>query len=351
MALVQLLVPAYLLTLGYSLPEVCLFFVIMYGGMIPMSYVTARLLERVSPNVLMGVGGLLAIFSYVTLLLLSVTDLPLWLPAAIRAVDKGLYYVPFHLSFSKSRKRSKGDSQVGLMKTLNILAYGVTPAIGGIVASLFGIAWVYGIAAGMFLVAAIIIINGPDVAKHRRLNPRLLSRRVIRDVVANGMGSSLEAVSTVVWPLIIFLLVDSYAGVGILSSVIVLTSAATAFWIGRRADRHGERQYLRRGSWLASVTNGLRLLAASTTHVFGINLLGGISGALLSTTFVSRYYKHADREPRLEYIWAMETGHVVGWTVSMTILFVLALTLPMKEALTAFLLLAVPLGFGIRLIR
>ncbi|MDP4000182.1 MAG: hypothetical protein Q8Q11_01990 [bacterium] len=350
-ALVQLLVPAYLLTLGYSLPEVCLFFIILYGGQIPMAYLTARLMSRVSPNVLMGVGNLLAILSYVVLLLLSVTDIPLWVPAVMRAVDKGLYYIPFHLSFSKSRKRAKGDSQVGIMKALNILAAGSAPAVGGIVASLAGIAWVYGIAAGTFLVAAIIILRGQDVAKHRRFKRSLLSRRVIPDVVANGLGSSMDVVETVVWPLIIFLLVKSYAGVGILSSVVVLTSAAVAFWTGRRADHHGERRYLKRGSWVASVTNALRLIAASAVHIFGINLLSGVGQSLLRTAFVSRFYKHADREPRLEYVWAMETGHVAGWMIFMSTLFVLASVLPVGAALTAFVIIAVPLSFGARLIR
>jgi hypothetical protein len=350
-SMVQLLIPAYLLTLGHSLPEVCLFFIIMYGGMVPMNWVVARLLGRFSPNVLMGVSNLLDIVSYTALLLLPVLGIPFWLPAITRAMSKGFYYLPFHLSFSKSRLRRKGDSQVGLMMTLGILAGGIAPAIGGVVASMFGIAWSYGLAAGLFVIATAIILRGADVARHRRFDRKLLSRKVAPDMAANALISGLDVVDHFAWPLFIFLLIKSYAGIGILSSVVVLTAAATALWVGRRADHHGERQYLKRGSWLASLTNGLRLLAASTVHVFSINLLNGVSRSLFYTTYLARYYKHADREPRLEYVWAMGTSYALGWTFFMLLLFGLASVLSVNAALAAIVILAVPLSFSVRLIR
>lgn len=350
-ALVQLLIPAYLLTLGYSLPHVCLFFIIMYGGMIPMNWVVARLLNRVSPNILMSISNVLDIVSYTALLLLPVLGIPFWMPAVTRAVSKGFYYLPFHLSFSKSRQRRKGDSQVGIMMTLGILAGGIAPAIGGVVASLFGIGWSYGLSAALFLIGTAIILRGADVAKHRPFNPKLLSRKVAPDMAANTLISGLDVVDHFVWPLFIFLLVKSYAGVGILSSVVVLTAAVTAFWVGRRADHHGERRYLKRGSWLASLTNGLRLLAASSLHIFSINLLNGVSRSLFYTTYLARYYKHADREPRLEYVWAMGTSYAFGWTVFMSFLFVLTSVLPANIALATLVILAIPLSFSVRLIR
>lgn len=349
--MVQLLVPAYLLTLGYSLPDIALFMMLMYGVAIPFQYLSSYLVPRWGPNRLMAIGDIATGFFFVTLLLVPVLGIPIWVPALLRAVDKGFYWPAFHLSFSKSRQQSKADSQVGLMQAMVILAFGVAPAIGGIVAFLFGIRWVYGVSAAFLLVAAGTILRGEDLAKHRQFKPSLISRKMLPDLLANMLYATSFVIDLVIWPLIIFLLLKSYAGVGILSSVVVLTSAAVAFFVGRRADRRGERHYLKEGSWVASMTNVLRLIAASAAHVFGINLLAGVGQSLLSTSFASRYYKHADREPRLEYIWAMETAHLCGWVILMAVLFVLSSVLPVTTALLAFVILAVPLSFGVRLMR
>ncbi len=198
---------------------------------------------------------------------------------------------------------------------------------------------------------AVTILRGRDIVKHRPFRPRQLSRRVLPDLAANATFSAAFIVDMVVWPLFIFLLLKSYAGIGILSSVVVLSSALVAVMVGRRADRRGERHYLKEGSWIASVTNGFRLVAASAAHVFGINLLGGVSQSLLTTSMMSRYYKHADKDPRLEYVWAMETAHLCGWLVLTTVLFLLASFLPTNLTLGAFLALAIPLSFGVRLMR
>lgn len=349
--MVQLLVPAYLMTLGFSLPDICVFMGLMYGAAIPLQYLSSYLMRWWSPNWLMAIGDIAVGLFFVSLLLVPLLDVPLWVPALVRAIDKGFYWPAYHVSFSKSRQRSKGDAQVGMMHALLVLSFGVAPAIGGVVAGLFGIEWVYGVSAGLVAASSITILTGKDLAKHRRFQPSLLSRRIWPDIVANLMYTSMFVIDLLVWPLIIFLLLKSYVGVGILSSVIVLSSALVAYVVGKRADRRGERHYIKEGSWLTSLTNALRLVAVSAAHVFGVNLLAGVGQSLLSTSFSSRYYKHADKEPRLEYIWAMETTHLVGWVVLMAILFGLSSALPASTALLAFVVLAVPLSFGVRLMR
>jgi hypothetical protein len=347
----QLLIPAYLLTLGFPLPQVFLFFIIMAASAIPATYASAYWASKVTPNVIMATAQVFVALSFIALALVPVLDIPLWVPAVLKGIEKGLYWPAFHLNFSKSRLHKKADAEVGMMSALVIIAGGIAPATGGIVASLFGIAWIYGVSAGLLAFAAVAILTGKDIVKHRPFKPRQLSRAVIPDLLANATYSSTMIVEIIVWPLFIFLLLKSYAGIGILSSVVVLSSALAAYIVGKRADRRGERHYLKEGSWVGAITNATRLLAASAAHVFGINLLGGISQSLLGTSMTSRYYKHADKDPRLEYIWAMETAHLCGWVILLSILFVLASTVSASLTLTIILLLAVPLSFGVRLMR
>lgn len=100
-----------------------------------------------------------------------------------------------------------------------------------------------------------------------------------------------------------------------------------------------------------SGTHLFRLFATSTTHVAGINLISGLGQSLLSTSYLSRYYKHADRDPRLEYIVGMETSHAIGLTVQLSVLLALLQVFPEKTALLVLIGLAVPMSLGVRWIR
>ena len=133
--------------------------------------------------------------------------------------------------------------------------------------------------------------------------------------------------------------------------MVVLSAIGVSLYVGRREEQRGRHHYIREGVLLTSISDVFRLLAQNATHVFGINLFGGIGNSLYYTPFFTKYYDHADEEPRLEYITAMEMAHELAWGLFFLLAFALSFFLSPTAVLLVCIGIAAPFNFGIRSIR
>jgi hypothetical protein len=300
----------------------------------------------------MAVGCLVAAVYLASLLTLDTYHWPLILVATLWGIDRDFYWFSLHANFSKARAHHNAGTQVSALNSLITFAHGITPAVGGIIATSAGIAWSYAIAIVMLISGSLPLITGPEITKRRKVSWRNLDyKRLWRDPVSNFFNGITTTSEVVLWPLIIYFIVNSYAGVGILSSIVIFVSISVALYVGKREAIKGERRYLRRGLTLETFVNALRVVAQNAGHVFGINLINGVSRSLYTTPYMTRYYRHCDEEPRLEYIALMETGNQLGGVVVLTILLVLSFHLSIEATLLAGVIIAIPASFGTRLIR
>lgn len=351
-ALANILVPIYLLKIGYSLSDVFLFYVVVSAVAIGFVYLTVRFLGKIGANRAMAAGNAFHIITFLSLALLPGHHLSLLVPAMLWAATRGVYWPAFHANFSKSRAHEKSGREVGGIIAIVQLAGGIAPGIGGVIASLYGINMLYGISIGLFVGAIIVLLSGPEVIRHNVLRlGRLDWRKILPDLTASFSYTFVTAVEMAIWPLLIFFIIPSYAGVGLLSSVVVLSSMAIALFVGRREERRGERHYIKRGTTVSALSHALRLFASTTLHVFGINLVGGAGHSVLATSYLNRYYKHSDEESRLAYIFAMESAHLFGWLIIFVFLYLMAIVISGTQAMLLLVALAIPLSFGVRLIR
>ena len=71
----------------------------------------------------------------------------------------------------------------------------------------------------------------------------------------------------------------------------------------------------------------------------------------MATPFNARYYENANEEPLLPYVYAMMIVSALGNLVLFAILLVVSFFAPIQTVLLVGLLLAIPAGFAVRLIR
>jgi hypothetical protein len=350
--LVGVFVPLFLLNQGFSFGEVVLYLFTLQALGVILIYPAVAILSRYGTNLGIIIGQISTIIYFAMLLTLPHFHWPLITIAVWWAMDRTFYSSAIHAKFSKSRGHEKTGTQISLFTSAVTVAHGLAPAIGGITASLAGISWVYGMAIGLLLVSLVPMFGAKEVNKRRVLKPSLINyRKIWRDPVSNAFNGSTSMAEFLLWPMIIFYIVKSYAGVGILSSLVLVSSIAVALFVGKREETKGERHYLKRGLWLETLTNVFRALASNAFHVFGVNLINGVGRSLYTTPYMTRYYKHADEEPRLEYVAIMEFGSLVGAAAILGAVYVVSLSLEISHALLLGVLLAAPASFGTRLIR
>ena len=346
-------VPIYLYRLGFNLSEIITYLLLVSALWIIVLYPAMRLANAIGFNRAMGLSMLF--YGAQTLVLATIPQFhwPLWLPAILYSIAIALYWPQFRACFARSllHKKTVGVA-VGLSAALTMLAYGVAPAIGGAIASYLGIWVLYAFAVVCFVAAALPLMSGPEIIQHQPFRLRDIKlRRVWPDLVANAGGEVDDVVDSVVWPLFVFLLIPTYIGVGILSSVTVIASILIAFYTGRRQATHGTRSYLRRGTTIVSLTSVFRMFTQSAGQIAGLNILSGLGHALTETPYNSRYYQNAERQPLLPYMFYMQFAAALGDILLFGSLLVFSFFAPIEIVLIVGLLIAVPAGFIVRYIR
>ncbi len=351
-AMVSIFVPIYLYRLHYSITTIFAYFLLIsvFWGLTQAPIL--RWSQRIGFNRSMGVSLIVQSLQMILLASLPHFQWPLWLIAAVEGISYGLYWPQFRASFTRSLLHRKIGPAAGMSSALLMLALGIAPAFGGLVASGLGIGALYVVSILCFVAAAVPLFMGAEVVKDEEFHLRDVPwRSAWRDLVSN-MGSEVDAdIAATVWPLLIFFLLPSYAGVGVLSSTMVVASIIIALYVSRRQLRK-MTGYLKNGSSVVAFANAVRLVAQSVSFVAGINFFYGLGQALITTPFYSRYYHNAEREASLlSYLYAMMIACAIADIALFGLLLLLTLVLPVKVVLVIGLIMAVPAGYAIRLMR
>lgn len=348
---VFILIPIYLLNIGFSLREVLLIYALEGLVWLLLLYPALRLMPKLGANFNMAMGSFTIIGCMVFLVYLPISRLMVVGLIFFNAIAS-LYWFAFRLNFTAITKGKEAGNKIGFINALFLASQGLAPAIGGVVAQVYGINWAYGIAIVIIIFASLPLLGKPDVVKWPSPNLSLLNiKKILPDLIANTGSVVDDSVGVLVWPLLVFIIIPTYAGVGILSAVMVISAIAISLWVGRRESSKGEAHYLKQGSLVVSSTNFLRFLTQSVFQVAGINLLSGVGQALYTTPLASRYYKNAVREPTLEYVFAMQVVSALAWMIYPLVLVGLTFLMPDKLVLIIGVLLAIPATWAIRFIR
>ncbi len=346
-------IPIYLYQLGYNIPQIMGYFLWFSVLWAVIQYPVLRFSNAIGLNRALGLSMFVQGLHILMLATITRYHWPLWLVALVWALFVALYWPSFRACFARSllHKKTIGPA-VGMLAALGLLAFGIAPAIGGAIATQFGIIMLYILALLCFIAAAIPLFSGPEIIRKESFNPKDIRwHRIWRDLVAN-MGDNIDdSVTSLIWPLFIFLLIPSYIGVGILSSIAVIASILIALYIGRRQAVMGTTLYLNHGTLAVTLANAVRLVTQSVGQIAGVNFFNGLGHALVATPYNSRYYQNADREPLLPYVFAMMAMAAVANILLFGILFAVSLVAPIKVVLIIGLLLAIPAGYTIRLMR
>ncbi len=351
-SLVAIFVPIFLLKSGYSFTSVLIYMLLQQIFAALTQYPAGRLFAYIQPNFILALGSLLYAIFFGLLATLHAYHWPLVLLAFTWSLNRTIYWAALHYVFSSSRAHKNSGVQIAGLQALAVIAATVAPAVGGIISTLFGITYAYIAAVLLLLMATWPVLSSIDAPKRSFIvmpYHQLMAMR--RDALANCFNGIILVAETNLWPLLIYTFVSSYAGIGILSSVIAVSSIFVILYVGRNTIKQGERHFIKEGVATYSLTSIGRMLVQSSTQIFGLNLLAGIGRSLYVTPFMNRYYSNSDGPHRLGYITVMETAFSVGSALFITFLILLSAILSIKAVLVVGLGIVAVCTFGVRNIR
>jgi hypothetical protein len=351
-SLAAIFIPIFLLKTSYSMQSVLFYLLMQQLLAAVLQYPAGYLFRYVKPHKLLVIGNLWYAVLFGLLITLPAHHWPLFWLALAWALTRTIYWAAFHYCFGMARAHKHPARQIAGINALVMFSTTAAPAIGGVAATALGIKYVYAAAIVMIGVAVapmmwgaegpartVISINWHDIWTMRR------------DALANSFNGMVLMAETNVWPIFVFLLISSYAGVGLLSSVIATASIFVTLYVGRRQETKGESHYIKRGLGAYSLTSLGRAIAENSFQIFGLNLLGGVGRSLYMTPYMNRYYTNSDGSFRLGYITVMETSFSIGSALYTLGLLALVSVFPIKTVLAGALAFVALAAAGVRLIR
>lgn len=349
--LAAVFIPIFLLNLGYSFSDV--FRYLMEYGLFwaLLIYPSLKLGTRIGNGRWMGLSLIGNIILFILLISLPGHRWPLELLALVAGAYTAMYWPFFRSSFATLLAHRRTGRVVSVGSAVQTIAGGVAPAVGGIVATVFGVEAIQLVGLGLFTLAMIPLLTGPEFAKDQ---PFRVTRQTFhqhkRKFFANFAETYNDSSLYYVWPLFIFILIPSYAGVGILSSIMIFSSILVAVYVGRREESKGVRHYLKEGSAINSLGHLLRLGVSNAGQVTGINMVAGVGYSLYITPYNTAYYENIRRNG-LGFLFGMQLFSAMAVVVIFGFLYLLSLSLAPRLCLVIALALAIPASYGIRLMR
>lgn len=306
-SVVSIFIPIYLYSLGYSLRLIFLYYLIVSVFQFSGDLLVGKAIARFGPkHIIMCSYPLLAIH-LLLLATLGTYHWPLWLVSLFAALSLSLFWAPYHNDFSKAKDKKKTGKEVSALFILMQIVGAFGPIVGGVIAEKFGLQYGIFIAVIIILAAAVPLLKKKEIVAKRPFYFRNLSlKENYRDMIAYG-GLNIEISATaVIWPLFLFFIIRDYARIGSIASVSILATIALSIFIGRLTDKYKKREVLRVSGVANFFTSIMKIMVGSLSMAYIVGAISSLSNIFIIIPFVSKYYLHADRKPRTEYIVMME---------------------------------------------
>ena len=318
LSLIAIFIPVFLYQEGYSVAEIGLFYAFHFAFRIAFDIFAGLLTARFGPKHLLSYSYILLVVFLGLLLTLPAYGWPLVLVALFKALFSSLFFVAYHIDFSKIHSIKKGGSELSIMNILVRSAAAAGPFVGGLVATIFSVGVTIGLALILVLLAIWpLMLSKETLRKQKKLDLKSFS---FRDNLPNVSSyTSLviaRQVGLTIWPLYISIFIftdDVYAKVGLVTSISIAVTLLVTRIYGKIIDSNSGRLLLNASSVFSSFIHLVRSSIGSLGGVAMINMTSELAdtGTLLS--FTKGFYDEADSaKDRIAYISIMEAGMEVS---------------------------------------
>jgi len=128
-SLIAIFIPIYLISLGFSLQKIIIFFAILFFFLLIFYAPSLKLGSIIGIKKVMAIGTLLWIPGYLLLAEMA-AGFPYYIVAALFGIANSVYWGCFHVEFTKSAEMNKEAKDLSIYNVLFIIAYVLGPLIG-----------------------------------------------------------------------------------------------------------------------------------------------------------------------------------------------------------------------------
>ncbi len=322
-SLLGIFVAGYLFQIGYTFRWIALFFAIIsftHASTVPLAGRLAS--TRGVKFLILSSTPLVAIF-FLSMELLKSS--PLWIApiAIVGGLSGSIFWTGYHLMFSrKADQRTRGE-KISALTFISGLLMIVAPAIGGFLLEEFGFLVVAATTTTIMFLSYIPLIKVPETRIPRNWTTKsLLWELKGRHGVGFIAMGSLSSTIGVVWPLFLFIILDGFVMLGIVSFMTGLFSLLMSLFAGWLNDHLGDKRLLKYSGFAESSLCVVRLFSFVPFLAVIVDALDKTVMRFFALSFDARSYELAGGS-HSEKILSREIGLNLGAALSLLIIFFL----------------------------
>lgn len=266
----------FFLEFNYSFLTVALIYILVYTGHGLLTPIGAKLIKLFGMRRLMIISVPFALLGMGVMYFWEVNPISvLFTHILLITLYKVLYWVPYHVDFALFADRKARGRQLSVLLNISELVLVFTPLLGGFIIAVYGFQSIFIISTIIFLAAIpslFLISSNPkeeysygyfETFKH-------LFKKENRPILLGYSADGAQAtVSSVIWPIFIFLLLDEkFLTVGIVASLTLIVVIVFQLLVGDLIDRWSRKKVLTIGSILYSTGWIIKTFVETAFQIF-----------------------------------------------------------------------------------
>lgn len=303
-AAITLFEPIYLWTLGYRIPEIMVYYLLVYGSYFFLLPIGGKFLARFGPerSIMISTAWLVGYFAA----LIAIANNPalFYVAPVLFALQKTFYWPAYHFDFIRFSQKQERATEFSGLWTVTMVMYVLGPIIGGIIVKNYGF-------QPLFIGAALIILFSSLPMFVKKVSTKIENFSYWRSLVlpfrrrywkntVGYLGLGEELIGMTVWPIFILLVYGDLFEVGALTGISALITAVVTLMVGKFTDKHNKKRVLSLSSVLQAGGWLIRLATRLPAAVFAIDVAGR---SIHNSIFVSLSTLTYDRAHKDDYSW------------------------------------------------
>lgn len=312
-SLFSIFVPVFLLKSGYSVFQVCLYYLFYFFIRFLADIICGFAIAKIGPKHAWIVSHLANILSLLSLLMLPQYSILFFVSATFNAIGSSFQFVPLNVDFSKIKHAEHNGKEQSFFLMLEKVGSAVGPLLGGYIAATYGASYTILASVAIYLLSLIPLLASPE--------PTELSQRITfkgfpfkklwRDIASNCARATDATVTMGMWPIFMTIAIfktDTYQSIGFISTASIVVALSSTFLIGRLIDTKKSLLLLRISVIGDSLIYIARIFSRTLPAAFAVNAANEVAVAGVSMSYLKGAYSAADDLPgyRIVYFVVLE---------------------------------------------
>jgi MFS family permease len=329
LSLVSIFIPIYLYKLGYSIQTILWFFIADFCMRAVLFLVAGPYVARFGPKHGLFISSCAAVAQLVLFFTLPTYHWSILVLAFSSALTATFHFLSYYVDFAAVQNKKNVAKQVGILMQLLLIATSIGPLIGGLIGTYFGLHISLVVASVLALLSFIPLLASREPRiRHQYALTRLPFREITPDLISSAANGFHMRTSSQLWPFALFLVVLSYAKVGLLSMVSLILILSISHIVIGKADAH-RRKLLKIGAWGSAAVHVSRAVVHSFGGAVIVNLFDGILNWFCVMPWHAEMYDRARKFSIIPYLVAFEVAGQLSsalyWAIMLGLSYVFSL--------------------------